>query len=38
VKIYHPDKAAFAAAMAPMYKRIEGTRVGELANRIRAVR
>ena len=38
VKIYHPDKAAFAAAMAPMYERIEGTRVGELANRIRAVR
>jgi tripartite ATP-independent transporter DctP family solute receptor len=38
VKIYHPDKAAFAAAMAPMYKRIEGTPVGELANRIKAVR
>lgn len=38
VTIYHPDKAAFAAAMAPMYERVEGTRVGELANRIRAVR
>lgn len=38
VKIYHPDKAAFAAAMAPMYERIEGTPVGELANRIKAVR
>jgi tripartite ATP-independent transporter DctP family solute receptor len=38
VKIYNPDKAAFAAAMAPMYERIEGTRVGELANRIREVR
>lgn len=38
VKIYHPDQAAFAAAMAPMYTRIEGTRVGGLANRIREVR
>ncbi len=38
VTIYHPDKAAFAAAMAPMYTRIEGSRVGELANRIREVR
>jgi len=38
VKIYHPDKAAFAAAMAPMYHGIEGTRVGELARRIREVK
>jgi tripartite ATP-independent transporter DctP family solute receptor len=38
VKIYNPDKAAFAAAMAPMYERIRGTRVGELADRIRAVK
>jgi tripartite ATP-independent transporter DctP family solute receptor len=38
VKIYHPDKAAFAAAMAPMYTSIGGTRVGELARRIREVR
>jgi tripartite ATP-independent transporter DctP family solute receptor len=38
VKIYHPDKAAFAAAMAPMYRTFEGTRVGELARRIREVR
>ncbi len=38
VKIYHPDKAAFAAAMAPMYERIDGTRVGDLARRIREVK
>lgn len=38
VKIYNPDKAAFAAAMAPMYERVEGTRVGELARRIREVK
>jgi tripartite ATP-independent transporter DctP family solute receptor len=38
VKIYHPDKAAFAAAMAPMYASVEGTRIGELAKRIREVR
>jgi tripartite ATP-independent transporter DctP family solute receptor len=38
VTIYHPDKAAFAAAMAPMYERVEGTRVGELARRIREVK
>jgi tripartite ATP-independent transporter DctP family solute receptor len=38
VKIHRPDKAAFAAAMAPMYAAVEGTRVGELAKRIRDVR
>ena len=38
VTIYNPDKAAFAAAMAPMYERVEGTRVGELAKRIREVK
>jgi tripartite ATP-independent transporter DctP family solute receptor len=38
VTIHNPDKAAFAAAMAPMYAAVEGTRVGELAKRIRDVR
>jgi TRAP-type C4-dicarboxylate transport system substrate-binding protein len=38
VTIHEPDKAAFAAAMAPMYAAVEGTRVGELAKRIRDVR
>jgi tripartite ATP-independent transporter DctP family solute receptor len=38
VTIYHPDQDAFAAAMAPMYDAVEGTRVGELARRIREVR
>ena len=38
VTIYHPDQAAFAAAMAPMYERFDGTRVGELARRIREAR
>jgi tripartite ATP-independent transporter DctP family solute receptor len=38
VEIYYPDKQAFADAMAPMYKAVEGTRVGELARRIREVR
>ena len=38
VTIHHPDKAAFAAAMAPMYASVEGTRVGELAKRIRDAR
>jgi TRAP-type C4-dicarboxylate transport system substrate-binding protein len=38
VTIYHPDQAAFAAAMAPMYQTFEGTRVGDLARRVREVR
>jgi tripartite ATP-independent transporter DctP family solute receptor len=38
VTIYNPDKSAFAAAMAPMYERVEGTRVGDLARRIREVK
>ena len=37
VTIYRPDQAAFAAAMAPMYESFEGTRVGDLARRIREV-
>lgn len=38
VKVFHPDKAPFEQAMAPMYDSIKGTRVGELADRIREVR
>ncbi len=38
VTIYYPDQSAFAAAMAPMYGTFEGTRVGELARRIREAR
>ena len=38
VRIYRPDKAAFAAAMAPMYAAVEGTPVGDLARRIREAR
>jgi tripartite ATP-independent transporter DctP family solute receptor len=38
VKIYYPDKGPFESAMAPMYRTFEGTRVGELAKRIRDVR
>jgi TRAP-type C4-dicarboxylate transport system substrate-binding protein len=38
VRIYRPDKAAFASAMAPMYQQVDGTRVGELARRIREVK
>jgi tripartite ATP-independent transporter DctP family solute receptor len=37
-KVYRPDKAPFVAAMAPMYAAVEGTRIGELAKRIREVR
>ena len=37
VKIYRPDKAPFVAATAPLYKEFEGTRVGDLAEQIRAV-
>jgi tripartite ATP-independent transporter DctP family solute receptor len=37
VKIYNPDKAAFASAMAPMYAKVEGTRIGDLVKRIREV-
>lgn len=36
VTIYRPDQAAFAAATAPMLKEYEGTRLGDLAARIRA--
>jgi tripartite ATP-independent transporter DctP family solute receptor len=38
VTIHRPDKAAFQQAMAPMYDAVKGTRVGELADRIREVR
>jgi tripartite ATP-independent transporter DctP family solute receptor len=34
VAVYRPDKSAFAAAMAPMYTKADGTRLGELARRI----
>lgn len=34
-KIYRPDKAPFVEATAPMYKAVEGTRIGQLARRIR---
>jgi tripartite ATP-independent transporter DctP family solute receptor len=37
VKVYLPDQALFVAATAPMYKEFEGTRVGDLVQRIRAV-
>jgi TRAP-type C4-dicarboxylate transport system substrate-binding protein len=38
VTIHQPDKSAFERAMTPMYATFEGTRVGELARRIRQVR
>lgn len=38
VKVYYPDKAAFAAATAPMLQSFAGTRIGELAERIRVVK
>lgn len=38
VTVYHPDQAPFAEATAPMYSAVAGTRVGELARRIREVR
>lgn len=37
-KIHRPDKAPFVTATESMYKAIEGTRIGELARRIREVR
>jgi tripartite ATP-independent transporter DctP family solute receptor len=38
VTIHRPDKKPFAEATAPMYAAVEGTRIGELARRIRDVR
>lgn len=38
VKIYRPDKQPFVDATAPMLKEFEGTRIGELARRIREVK
>jgi len=35
VTIYRPDQSAFAAATAPMLKEYDGTRLGELAARVR---
>jgi TRAP-type C4-dicarboxylate transport system substrate-binding protein len=38
VKISRPDKQPFVDAVAPLLREFEGTRVGDLANQIRAVR
>lgn len=38
VRIYRPDKRPFVEATAPLYKDFAGTRIGELAGRIREVR
>lgn len=38
VRIYHPDKAPFVAASAPLYAAHEGKPLGRLAERIREVR
>jgi TRAP-type C4-dicarboxylate transport system substrate-binding protein len=38
VTIYRPEKEPFVQATAPMYDAVDGTRIGELARRIRAVR
>lgn len=38
VKIYRPDKQAFADATAPMLLSFQGTRIGELARRISEVK
>jgi tripartite ATP-independent transporter DctP family solute receptor len=35
VKVYRPDKALFAAQVAGMYKRYDGTEIGDLIRRIR---
>lgn len=37
VKVYHPDKAPFRAQVASMYTRYEGTKIGALIERVRAV-
>lgn len=37
VKIYRPDKQPFIDATAPLYRQFDGTRIGDLARRIRAV-
>jgi tripartite ATP-independent transporter DctP family solute receptor len=37
VKIYRPDKQPFIDATAPMLEELKGTRIGDLANQIRAV-
>lgn len=38
VRIYRPDKQPFVDATAPMLKEFEGTRIGEIARRIREVK
>lgn len=38
LKVYHPEKGPFEEKVAPMFARLEGTRVGDLVKRIRAVR
>jgi tripartite ATP-independent transporter DctP family solute receptor len=38
VKIYRPDKQPFVDATAPMLREFEGTRIGDLAAQIRAIR
>jgi tripartite ATP-independent transporter DctP family solute receptor len=38
VTIHRPEKGQFEQAMSSMYQAVEGTRVGELATRIREVR
>lgn len=38
VTIHRPDKGPFVEATKPMYSAVEGTRVGELARRIREVK
>ena len=37
VKVYRPDKQPFIEATAPLYRQFDGTRIGDLARRIRAV-
>ena len=37
VTVYRPDKAPFVEATAPMYQKFEGTMIGNLADRVRAV-
>ena len=38
VKVYYPDKKPFMEATAPMFKEFEGTRIGDIASRIREVK
>lgn len=38
VTIYRPDQSPFVEATAPLHRQFEGTMIGDLADRIRAVR